>query len=564
MVVDKFINELEIILKTLHDTNITDKYRKYKDRNYTNNTNRIISYDTLDSIIGNNTPQITNNLRNQSKNYNRIVKRLKHKLRHTNTIIQRTDKSKIFHLGRQEDYLKKSDEHMEITGAYKCLDKHDPLPELIQRTNSYLLKLRLKHLITQKQYESLVVKTEEVDLAHLYYLPKVHKQDTPLRPIVAGMKHPTIKISRMLDKLLRPLFNKMAATTTVTSGNEVLDKLGKWSVKNLRQTTTFCTLDVCNLYTMIPQIDGVLSFKKMLDKLNLKHVSGLSTETIIKLSRYVLQNNYFTYNSRYYHQIRGGAMGSPLTLTMANCYMYFYELDIIKQITNSGGIYMRYIDDIFIVINWPTRHLHKQINIWNNFNMNIKLNPHVDQSVNFLDITIENKNGQLFTKVYHKPSHEPYFLPYNSIHPLHIKKNIPFAMLLRSIKYCSTFEAYLDERETIRMALLLNKYPNNFIDNQFNRIFTKYNINTHLTHENYTNERNKIINKPITKEDQLNTKYNQSMYIHFTYCISMVNFPKKFNELWKKYFEDSPINDINPILCTRNTNNLQLRLTYNR
>ena len=564
MVVDKFINELEIILKTLHDTNITDKYRKYKDRNYTNNTNRIISYDTLDSIIGNNTPQITNNLRNQSKNYNRIVKRLKHKLRHTNTIIQRTDKSKIFHLGRQEDYLKKSDEHMEITGAYKCLDKHDPLPELIQRTNSYLLKLRLKHLITQKQYESLVVKTEEVDLAHLYYLPKVHKQDTPLRPIVAGMKHPTIKISRMLDKLLRPLFNKMAATTTVTSGNEVLDKLGKWSVKNLRQTTTFCTLDVCNLYTMIPQIDGVLSFKKMLDKLNLKHVSGLSTETIIKLSRYVLQNNYFTYNSRYYHQIRGGAMGSPLTLTMANCYMYFYELDIIKQITNSGGLYMRYIDDIFIVINWPTRHLHKQINIWNNFNMNIKLNPHVDQSVNFLDITIENKNGQLFTKVYHKPSHEPYFLPYNSIHPLHIKKNIPFAMLLRSIKYCSTFEAYLDERETIRMALLLNKYPNNFIDNQFNRIFTKYNINTHLTHENYTNERNKIINKPITKEDQLNTKYNQSMYIHFTYCTSMVNFPKKFNELWKKYFEDSPINDINPILCTRNTNNLQLRLTYNR
>ena len=492
------------------------------------------------------------------------MKRLKHKLRHTNTIIQRTDKSKIFHLGRQEDYLKKSDEHMEITGAYKCLDKHDPLPELIQRTNSYLLKLRLKHLITQKQYESLVVKTEEVDLAHLYYLPKVHKQDTPLRPIVAGMKHPTIKISRMLDKLLRPLFNKMAATTTVTSGNEVLDKLGKWSVKNLRQTTTFCTLDVCNLYTMIPQIDGVLSFKKMLDKLNLKHVSGLSTETIIKLSRYVLQNNYFTYNSRYYHQIRGGAMGSPLTLTMANCYMYFYELDIIKQITNSGGLYMRYIDDIFIVINWPTRHLHKQINIWNNFNMNIKLNPHVDQSVNFLDITIENKNGQLFTKVYHKPSHEPYFLPYNSIHPLHIKKNIPFAMLLRSIKYCSTFEAYLDERETIRMALLLNKYPNNFIDNQFNRIFTKYNINTHLTHENYTNERNKIINKPITKEDQLNTKYNQSMYIHFTYCTSMVNFPKKFNELWKKYFEDSPINDINPILCTRNTNNLQLRLTYNR
>ena len=75
-----------------------------------------------------------------------------------------------------------------------------------------------------------------------------------------------------------------------------------------------------------------------------------------------MQNNYFSYNGQYYHQIRGGAMGSPLTLTVADCYMFFYEQQIVKQIKNSFGLYFRYIDDVFIAINWPSRHLLKQIN----------------------------------------------------------------------------------------------------------------------------------------------------------------------------------------------------------
>ncbi|CAF4044690.1 unnamed protein product [Rotaria sp. Silwood1] len=70
---------------------------------------------------------------------------------------------------------------------------------------------------------------------------------------------------------------------------------------------------------MVPQVEGVLSLKKMLDYLNIKQIGGLKIKTIIRLSRFVMKNNYFSYNSQYYHQIRGGAMGSPLTLTVANC-----------------------------------------------------------------------------------------------------------------------------------------------------------------------------------------------------------------------------------------------------
>ncbi|CAF0944026.1 unnamed protein product [Rotaria sordida] len=185
---------------------------------------------------------------------------------------------------------------MEKAQAYECLGNEDPLSDLINRTNEYLLDLRLAKWITQKQYELVSIKPNEVELAHLYYLPKAHKPDTSLRPIISGLKHPTIKISKFLDDLLRPLFDKMAQETTITSGFELVKKLNEWSTLNMNQNTIFCTIDVIDLYTMIPQVEGVLSLKKMLDYLKLKKVGGLRIETIIRLSRFVMQNNYFVYD----------------------------------------------------------------------------------------------------------------------------------------------------------------------------------------------------------------------------------------------------------------------------
>ncbi|CAF2208151.1 unnamed protein product, partial [Rotaria magnacalcarata] len=116
--------------------------------------------------------------------------------------------------------------------AYHCLGTTDPLPDLIQRTNKYLLDLRLAKWITQKQYELLSIKPNEVELAHLYYLPKAHKPGTPLRPIISGLKHPTIKISKFLDDLLRPLFDQMALNSTVTSGFDLVKQLQQWARNN--------------------------------------------------------------------------------------------------------------------------------------------------------------------------------------------------------------------------------------------------------------------------------------------------------------------------------------------
>ncbi|CAF4176948.1 unnamed protein product, partial [Rotaria sordida] len=224
--VQLFIDELDILLQNLHNTSTINNGL---------HLNRTINQNKSNDIIILSQPQI--NIRSITKkiNYRRLIKRLKLKFRLTNTVIRKTDKSKVFHLGKIDDYRRKSIEYMNKTNAYQCLGTHDPLPDLIQRTNKYLLELRLAKWITQKQYEQLCIKEDEVELAHLYYLPKPHKPQTPLRPITAGLKHPTIKISKFLDDLLRPLFDKMAANTTVTCGFELIKKLQQWSNNNMKQ-----------------------------------------------------------------------------------------------------------------------------------------------------------------------------------------------------------------------------------------------------------------------------------------------------------------------------------------
>ncbi|CAF3643168.1 unnamed protein product [Rotaria socialis] len=119
-------------------------------------------------------------------------------------------------------------------------------------------------------------------------------------------------------------------------------------------------------------------------------------------------------------------------------------------------------------------------------------------------------------------------------------------MLIRAIKYYSTFEAYLYEREKLRVALLLNKYPGEFLEKQFNRVFKKYDMNQPISNKNYSTLREKIIYADTNAKFII--YYNKTMFVHFTYCLNMKAFPIKFHTLWNKYFIESPINEMKPVL----------------
>jgi len=135
-------------------------------------------------------------------------------------------------------------------------------------------------------------------------------------------------------------------------------------------------------------------------------------------------------------------------------------------------------------------------------------------------------------------------------------------MLLRVIRYCSIFQTYLNERESLRIAFLLNKYLDIFINEQFNRVWSKFNINETVNVYNYDQLRQQIIQYP--QKDKESIEYNKHIFIHFTYCLNIKQFPKRFHDLWNRFFSESPIADVRPILGIRNVNNLQQRLIHTR
>ena len=87
---------------------------------------------------------------------------------------------------------------------------------------------------------------------------------------------------------------------------------------------------------------------------------------------------------------------------------------------------------------------------------NIKLQANMGTSVPFLDVLIRHNEGVLHTSVYHKPSSEPYVVPFDSDHPRHTFPNIIQTALVRAIRYSSTLETFTKEQIAIELMLLYN------------------------------------------------------------------------------------------------------------
>ncbi len=181
----------------------------------------------------------------------------------------------------------------------------------------------------------------------IYILLKI-QVGIPLRPIISSIRAPTTAISRFLDNLLRPLFDTYVQRTRIVNGADLIIRLNKYKNDgHFKATTLFCTFDITDLYTMLPQEGSLDILRKFLSHHNIEKVNTISVDTIIQLARIVLTENAFIYGNEYYKQILGGAMGSPFTMTLANIFMWHWETDLVTDLQSSNEFYGRYDDSIF-------------------------------------------------------------------------------------------------------------------------------------------------------------------------------------------------------------------------
>ena len=207
-----------------------------------------------------------------------------------------------------------------------------------------------------------------------------------------------------------------------------------------------------------------------------KRIKGLSINTIKALFLHVLENSYFVLQlpglePKFYKQIKGGAMGSACIQVLADIYVRKWESLFVEQQHQQNEVYCRFRDDVFFTTKLPPEKIEKTLTELDKKDPHIRITWTSGQSVNYLDVTATIEITNFRMTLFRKPTPQLYVLPFNSSHPLHITRNIPYAATLRATRIYSHSEDLRIELDKIRIMLLLNKYPPQFINKHMGRFF---------------------------------------------------------------------------------------------
>ena len=147
-----------------------------------------------------------------------------------------------------------------------------------------------------------------------YGLPKFHKLNTTLWPIVSSCGSVTYGVAKELTKILKPLVGK--SPHHINSTHDFVEQ-----VKHINLAPGEClsSYDVSALFTSVPVDPALKVIKDLLEKdPTLKERTVLPVEDITLLLEFCLKNTYFSFQGQFYEQVKGAAMGSPVSPIVAN------------------------------------------------------------------------------------------------------------------------------------------------------------------------------------------------------------------------------------------------------
>ena len=143
-------------------------------------------------------------------------------------------------------------------------------------------------------------------IPEFYTLTKIHKAIPVGRPIVSGSGGPTERISSFVDSLLQPIAQKQESYIKDTAHfiNFIENTL-------LPEAAILATLDVCLLYTNIPQEEGIEIVCHFYEEHYHQSILPIPTQFLGDLiMRLILTENSFKFNDKHYLQADGIEMGT--------------------------------------------------------------------------------------------------------------------------------------------------------------------------------------------------------------------------------------------------------------
>ena len=353
--------------------------------------------------------------------------------------------------------------------------KFKPLQENLA---TYLLKLEDKLNRILRSIKDVMGTTVYSDCyasgsrpGRLYGLPKIHKANVPMRPIISSIGTFSYNVAKFLVPIVFPL----------TTNEYTLDNSAKFVKEicslNLPHQTVMASFDVESLFTNIPlneTIDIILCKFREGDY----DTKGLSEQTLLKLLKITTSESVFTFKDKLYSQIDGVSMGSPLSCCLANIFLCHFEKLWLDDCPPDFKplFYRRYVDDTFLLFRSDT-HIEPFLEYMNNRHANIRFTKEVetDGKLSFLDTVITREGNSFSTSVFRKDTFTGLGMNFLSHVPTIFKINSVKTLITRAYDICSSYFLLDIEIKFLENYFIDNGYPkrvfnqvlNNFLNFKF-------------------------------------------------------------------------------------------------
>lgn len=303
-------------------------------------------------------------------------------------------------------------------------------------------------------------------LAHLYGLPKTHKEQLAVRPILSATNTYNYSLAKWLDDKLKPL---SCNQYTVTDTFRFADEVRGFEIKNGEILVSY---DVTSLFTNVPleetiQILAEKAFAQ--DWFNETHSLNISKADLIDLLRAATKNQLFQFDGALYEQTDGVAMGSPLGPLLANVFMCSIEENL-EQHGQLPRYYRRYVDDTLTVM--PDRVTAGQfLDTLNSTHPSLQFTMEVERegSLPFLGTELLNRAPKIESKVYIKRTNTGLLLHFQSHVDIKYKRSLVNTMVDRAYRLSSNWSFFSEECDRLRGVFHNLKYPKPLVETTIKR-----------------------------------------------------------------------------------------------
>ena len=238
-------------------------------------------------------------------------------------------------------YITKCEALLQDNSVYHYLSK-DTSPAIHKELFKILQDYKNNNFISETEYTQLRLHGSNSPVARFYGRPKTHRNNMPMCPIVSACGTATYNTAKFITKILQNYCGK--ASTFVKDSTDLIKKIKHLSINPAEETLV--SFDVSALFTSIPVLASLQVINSKISTCtHFTNVCKIPTEKFIKLLEFTITNCIFCFTKKFYKQLQGAAMGSPVSPLIANIYMEYFESLAIPSSPTLIKWWFRYVDD---------------------------------------------------------------------------------------------------------------------------------------------------------------------------------------------------------------------------